>query len=69
MTKISELNSSTQEKVVELVSKPHRLVLCQVHELERIRLKRSFTASDKSFVNYLFSHYIVKKLPKTYLCP
>ena len=55
------------DKVKALLEKPYKLVLVQRHELERLRLNGK--RSEKStYINNLYNHYIVKKLPKTYLC-
>ena len=57
---------SLNDKVKELIKIGHKLVLCQLHELERIRLSKH-TDRYSNYVNQLYTHYIINNLPKTYL--
>jgi hypothetical protein len=55
------------DKVKELLKIGDKLVLVQKHELERLK---DDTHKDRhaDYINQLYDHYIVKKLPKTFLC-
>jgi hypothetical protein len=57
---------SLNDKVKELIKIGHKLVLCQLHELERIRLSKHKDRYS-NYVNYLYTNYIIDNLPKTYL--
>jgi len=61
---------STPDKLNALIKIGYKLVLCQLHELERMKLlnKISTKGTEITFIEYLYTHYIVKQLPKTYLC-
>lgn len=58
---------SLNDKIKELLQIHYKLVLVQADELQRIRLR-----NDKNkyipYVDYLYDHYIINELPKTYLC-
>jgi hypothetical protein len=54
------------DKLKELLKQISKLVLVQAHELERIKMKGRFYRFEK-YIDDLYTHYIVKKLPKTYL--
>ena len=58
---------SLNDKIKDLLQIHYKLVLVQADELQKIRLR-----NDKNkyipYVDYLYDHYIVKGLPKTYLC-
>jgi hypothetical protein len=54
------------DKLKELLKQRSKLVLVQAHELERIKMKGRFYRFEK-YIDDLYTHYIVKKLPKTYL--
>ena len=56
-----------KDKIRELLKIRRKLVLVQVHELERLH-KNDKSYKDTEYVNNLYDHYIVNKLPKTYLC-
>ena len=58
---------SVLDKAKELLAQPYKLVLVQQHELERIRKKISSNPADVAYTSRLFKHYIIDKLPKTYL--
>ena len=58
---------STNDKIRELLKEPSKLVLVQVHELERIKAQNKSKLSTNDYVNRLYDHYIVKGLPKTYI--
>ena len=61
-----EVLLSLNDKVKDLLKIGHKLVLVQQHELEKIRAtKHKDRYSD--YINKLYQHYIVDKLPKTYL--
>jgi hypothetical protein len=57
---------SLLDKLRELLTQPYKLVLVQQHELERIRALRT-KSRYKAYINFLHTHYIVEKKPKTYL--
>lgn len=57
---------SLNDKVKDLIKIGHKLVLCQLHELQRIRLCKH-TDRYSVYINYLYNNYIVNNLPKTYL--
>ena len=57
---------SLNDKVKELIKIGHKLVLCQLHELERIRLS-THTDRHANFIGYLYDNYITNNLTKTYL--
>ncbi len=61
---------SIPDKLKALIKIGHKLVLCQLHELERIQLDKSISHRNEkgAYVENLYTHYIVKQLPKTYLC-
>lgn len=63
--KNSKPSLSLKDMVDILLQNKDNLVLCQVHELERIRLK-SHRDKYKEYIISLYNHYIEKKLPKTY---
>ena len=69
MNWIKETNPSMSlnDKIKELLKNPSKLVLVQIHELERIRSIKN-KQQVESYVNQLYDHYIVKKQPKRYLC-
>ena len=54
------------DKLKDLVKIGHKLVLVQLHELERIRI-----AKDKSkyenYIETLYNHHIVLGLPEMYI--
>lgn len=54
------------DKLNDLLKQRSKLVLVQAHELERIKMKGRFYRFEK-YIDDLYTHYIVKKLPKTYL--
>ena len=54
------------DKLKELIRIGYKLVLVQLHELERIRLsKHKDRYSD--YIEMLYNHYIVLGLPKMYI--
>ena len=55
-----------RDKVKELLKVHYKLVLVQVHELERLRNSSKLNESA-NYVDYLYNHYIVQQLPKTYI--
>lgn len=57
---------TTLDKIKRLLEQPYKLVLVQRHELERLRLNKS-RSKHEGYINYLYDHYIVNKLPKTYM--
>ena len=59
--------SSTADKLKELLKIHYKLVLVQTDELERLRNKKVFKDFDSVYVNNLYKHYIVEGLGKTYL--
>lgn len=60
-------NSVTlSDKVRLLLEKPYKIVLVQRHELEKLRIIKSKN-KQSSYINYLYDHYIVKGLEKTYI--
>jgi len=60
---------SFPEKISTLLSMSNKLVLNQVHELERLKLKKNNKKSGTqlAFINYLYDHYVIQGMPKTYL--
>jgi len=58
---------SLNDKIMDLLKIKSKLVLVQVHELERIKLS---THKDRyvEYINLLYKHYIIDGLSKTYLC-
>ena len=57
---------SLNDKLKELIKMGDKIVLVQLHELERIKVLKSkerFT----TYIEQLYNHYIVEDLPKTYL--
>jgi len=54
------------DKIKKLLEQPYKLVLIQQHELERLRTLEH-RADFSYYVNNLYTHYIEKGLPKTYL--
>ncbi len=65
-----QINISIPDMLKALIKIGYKLVLCQLHELERLQLSGSTShRSEKGvYVEQLYKHYIVNKLPKTYLC-
>jgi hypothetical protein len=62
-----KINSITLlDKVKALLEQPYKLVLVQQHELERLRSKEN-RSQYSDYIERLYTHYIVKKLGKTYL--
>lgn len=61
---------SIPDKMKALIKIGHKLVLCQLHELERLQVENnvSHRGEKAGYVEFLYTHYIVKQLPKTYLC-
>ena len=57
---------SLNDKVKKLIKIGDKLVLCQLHELERIKLSKH-ADRHSNYVNQLYTHYIINNLPKTYL--
>lgn len=66
-SKEKENQFTTKDKLRELLRQPYKLVLVQQHELERLRTKCNAEDYTK-YIDGLYDHYVVKKLPKTYLC-
>lgn len=76
LTKIKTMNSFNNslkpnqltllDKIKRLLEKPYKLVLVQRHELERLRLSKN-RAKHEAYIDQLYEHYIINKLPKTYL--
>lgn len=63
-----EVNAVTLlDKIKILLEKPYKLVLVQQHELERLRVLKS-RATYTTYIDTIYNHYIIKGLPKTYLC-
>ena len=56
---------SVNDKIKELLSISDKLVLIQQHELERIKSKK-LRSKEYNYINALYQHYIINKLPKTY---
>ena len=56
---------TTMDKIRELLSKPSRIVLVQVHELERAKTSRRKDRYEV-YVDNLYKHYVINKLGKTY---
>lgn len=61
-------STSLLDKVKELLSleNRHKLVLVQVHELERLKTD-AWRSKHAGYVNQLYNHYIVNNGKKTYL--
>lgn len=57
---------SLNDKLASLLKIGHKLVLVQLHELERIK-KLRHKEIQSGYVIHLYNHYIVQQLPKTYL--
>lgn len=57
---------SLKDKVRELLKIKHKLVLVQVHELE-ILMDDTKRNQATGYIEYLYNHYIVQGLPKTYI--
>lgn len=53
------------DMIKSLLEKPYKLVLVQQHELERLRTKEH-RSQHFGYIESLYKHYIIKKLPKTY---
>lgn len=61
---------SLNDKLKDLINIGHKLVLCQLHELERIRLSNYAPRHIERYENYinnLYNHYIINNSPKTYI--
>lgn len=70
---MASINSNLQinritllDKIKRLLEQPYKLVLVQKHELERLRINNS-RSKHEAYINRLYDHYIINKLPKTYL--
>lgn len=60
---------SFPDKVKALYKIRMELVKVQRDELEKIRLNmRNHAIETYNYIEGLYDHYVVKKLPKTYLC-
>ena len=57
---------SIKDKLLALLKIGHKLVLVQKHELERLRISKH-KDRNATYINDLYEHYIINKLPKTYL--
>lgn len=58
---------SLKDKVISLLKIHYKLVLVQADELSRLRNSNKLCDNDY-YINNLYEHYIINKLPKTYLC-
>jgi len=54
------------DKLKQLLTIRHKLVLVQEHELERVKRERH---KDRyaEYIEQLYIHYVINGLPKTYL--
>lgn len=55
---------------LKLLKKPSnkvKMVLIQQHEIENITINHKVSV-HKGYIEYLFDHYVINNLPKTYLC-
>ena len=61
---------SYPDKVYRLLEISDKLVLVQVHELEKYKKARHSNKKpvDQVYIDQLFKHYIVEGKPKLYLC-
>jgi hypothetical protein len=57
-----------KDKIRELSLIERKLVLVQQDEVKRIRNIGKLTNIHVKYIEYLYKHYIIDKLPKTYLC-
>jgi hypothetical protein len=57
-----------KDKIRELSLIERKLVLVQQDEVRRIRNTGSLTNIHVRYIEDLYKHYIIDKLPKTYLC-
>jgi hypothetical protein len=57
---------SLNDKVKALFEIRFKLVLCQQHEVERLKAKNK-KEKFAEYIDNLYDHYIIKQLPKTYL--
>ena len=57
---------SLKDKIIALLKIHYKLVLVQVHELQRLRVHTK-VHQHANYVNYLYQHYILENNPKTYL--
>jgi len=59
---------SFPDKIKALLKIEHKLVKCQADEIKRLQMRpRDHKGAAYTYVEYLYDHYVVKKLPKTYL--
>lgn len=63
---LSGRNLSLKDKVRELLKNKHKLVLVQVHELERL-MDDKRRNQNVGYIEQLYNHYIIQGLPKTYI--
>lgn len=57
---------SNNDKLKALIKLGEKLVLVQFHEVQRLYTSVRRDKHSK-YVDYLYEHYIVKGLPKTYI--
>lgn len=62
--KVSSL--TLNDKLKELIKIGYKLVLVQLHELERIRLSKHKDRYS-NYIEMLYNHYITLGLPKMYI--
>ena len=61
------MEATFAEKIRALNHIKNNMVLVQQHELERIREDKSKSEHYRPYIDNLYEHYVVNKLPKLYL--
>ena len=64
--KDGEHSLSNNDKLKELMKIGHKLVLVQLHEVERLCTARKRDSHNK-YIQQLYKHYVIEKKPKTYI--
>lgn len=64
---VGEMQPTVEDKLKALLRVPYKLVLVQLHELEKLRNRNKKNDYDIRFIEYLYLHYIVEGKGKTYL--
>jgi hypothetical protein len=63
-------NISYPEKINRLLEVKDKLVLVQVHELEKYKKSKHGNKKpvDQCYIDQLYKHYIIEGKPKLYMC-
>lgn len=62
-------NLSYPDKINRLIEIKDKLVLVQFDEIQRLKRKTSGRKpNEQEYIDQLYRHYIVKGMPKLYLC-